>query len=362
MKRILLLMLAVLMLLTACGDKKKTTKATEPATEPSVTTPSETEPTQPAEPLVYRNPLNGEVLESPWTGRATAVVINNLKAALPHYGTSEADFLYELETESGITRMLAVFDNIADAGRIGPIRSCRTFFNNIAQSYDAVIVHCGGSVRGRNAGYEDSESKIADWEHLDATYHGNKYFFRDNDRFKSQGYAWEHCLFSNGEKLFAGLEKLEIAAATERSTEFGLLFDEDVKLSGATANSVTVTFKDGKTTSFTYDAENNFYKTSQYGKEYIDKNSGAVVIFRNVMVLYTNQWKRHDGEYSRSYYDLIGEGEGHLAIDGKIVAIKWSRESLESNFVYTLADGSPVTLGVGHTYVGITSNENTIYE
>lgn len=359
MKRIVLLWLAALMVfsLVACGKTQvdtPTTQPTEPTTEPT------TQPTEPE--ILYRNPLNGEPLDEPYAGRPTAVVINNLRDALPHYGTADADFLFELETESDITRMLAVYDDVSPIGQIGPVRSDRTFFNNIACSFDAAIVHCGGSVRGRNGGYEDSSAKVPNWAHLDATYYEGSYFYRDNDRYKNQGYNWEHCLFTNGEMIKAGLDKLEISAATDRSTDFGLQYDEEPGLSGAAATQVTVVFNGGKTTSFTYDAENKCYNTAQYGTDYIDANSGEIVTFRNVMVLYTDQWKRSDGEYPRSYYTLFGEGEGLLAIDGKIVAIKWSREALDTNFVFTLADGTPVTLGVGSTYVAFTPNTETEYE
>lgn len=355
MKRIALLLLVLVLLLSACSLKKETpAKPAAPVQDSTVTdTDNQQQEDQPA-PVVYRNPLNGEVVSEPWTGRATAVVINNLRDALPHYGTSQADFLYEFETESGITRMLAIYNDVSTMGQIGPVRSDRTFFNSIAVSYDAVIAHCGGSVRGRNAGYEDSSNKIENWAHLDATYYEGVYFYRDNDRYQNQGYNWEHCLFTDGTKLQKGLEKLGIAAPTDRSSDFGLTFQEDVTLNGAVANTVTITFQDGKTTTFTYDAEAGVYNTSQYGSEYRDANNGEIVKFRNVMILYSEQWKRSDGEYPRSYYNLIGEGEGLLAIDGKVVKIKWARESLYSPYTYTLLDGTPITLGTGHTYVGFT--------
>ena len=50
-----------------------------------------------------------------------------------------------------------------------------------------------------------------------------------------------------------------------------------------------------------------------------------------------------------------------MAIDGQIVPIKWRHDDLNSSFVFTLEDGTPVTLGVGHTYVAITSNTETQY-
>ena len=55
----------------------------------------------------------------------------------------------------------------------------------------------------------------------------------------------------------------------------------------------------------------------------------------------------------RTYYDLIGSGTGYYACDGKMVPIKWERPTLRDSFSYTLEDGTPVTLGVGTSYVAI---------
>jgi hypothetical protein len=50
---------------------------------------------------------------------------------------------------------------------------------------------------------------------------------------------------------------------------------------------------------------------------------------------------------------LIGEGEGFYACNGQIVPIKWSRDSVNDPFTYTLTDGTPLVMGVGKTYVAV---------
>lgn len=347
MKRLLPLLLVLCLLLCACGagDTAPSTDATELATQ-AATEPS-TEPTEP--PVLYRNPLNGAPLDEPFAGRIVAVVINNLRDALPHHGVADADFIYELETEGGITRCLAIYSDLEGVGSVGPVRSARTFFNNIALSYEAPIVHCGGSIRGRNA-YADSDGgQISNWEHLDQTYNGS-YFFRDQVRYSS-GYNWEHTLFTTGEDLIEAMNDKGYADTKQR--DFGLQFDEEVKLDSTIAQSVVIAFRGDKTTTFIYDEATGLYKAEQYGKPYVDGNTGNQMTFKNVMVLYTSQWFRKDDTYSRSYYELSGEGEGYLAVNGEIVKIKWSRGDMGSPFAYTLEDGTPLTLGVGTTYVAI---------
>lgn len=360
MKRLIPLLLALSLLLCACGKPaEETTAATTEATT-EATTKATTEATTEATtaPVTIRHPLTGEALDAPFTGRATAIAINNLVDALPQYGVSQADMLYEIETEGGITRMLAIFSDFTDVGSIGPVRSNRSFFNNVAVSYDAPVIHCGGSPGGLNGWYDSSGDVISNWEHINEQFNGS-YFFRDKNRL-SQGYAMEHTLFTNGELIPKGLEAKGYNKTYEEGTDYGLTFDEEVDLAGDAANTVTVTFRGGKTSSMTYDEASGLYQMSQYGSAYNDAGNGQRMSFRNVLVLYAEQWQINDGQYYRSYYDLIGSGKGHLAIGGKIVPINWERPTLRDHFSYTLEDGTPVTLGVGHSYVGIVADSRTV--
>ena len=90
MKRMIPMMLILALLLTGCASQpaEETTVATTAPTEAT------TEPTTvPTEPPVYRNPLNGEILDAPFDGRIYASTISNIRAALPHVSVTKADIL-----------------------------------------------------------------------------------------------------------------------------------------------------------------------------------------------------------------------------------------------------------------------------
>ena len=62
-----------------------------------------------------------------------------------------------------------------------------------------------------------------------------------------------------------------------------------------------------------------------------------------------------------SFYDLHTEGTGYYATGGEIVPIRWSRGTyVYDPFVFTLEDGTPITLEVGHTFAAVVSPSGSI--
>ena len=112
-KRAWALALAFLLVLTGCGKKKEPVPDPGPPAveEPIVTPEPEAEP----EPVVPAgmNPLTGLPMEPEYErNRPVAVMLNNLKKAQPQLGNAQADIIYEVPAEGGITRMLAVYQTL----------------------------------------------------------------------------------------------------------------------------------------------------------------------------------------------------------------------------------------------------------
>ena len=93
------------------------TVETEPpaeSAEPSASaapspTPSPTPEPTPT-PLPYTNPLSGEPMEEDISeSRPYAIMINNIQQALPQCGVSQAEIVYEIPAEGGVTRRLPIF-------------------------------------------------------------------------------------------------------------------------------------------------------------------------------------------------------------------------------------------------------------
>ena len=71
--------------------------------------------------------------------RPVAVMINNIEAALPQYGISEADLLFELPVEGGVTRLMALYGDYTAVPQVCSVRSCRYYFPILAAGYDAPL-------------------------------------------------------------------------------------------------------------------------------------------------------------------------------------------------------------------------------
>lgn len=357
MKRVLPVLLALCLFLSACGGNPG--EATEPSTEPStepiqstaepVQTTAPTEPEETTEPtiaqiMVDQNPLTGEPSETLWTARPFAITLNNVNAALPHHGISQADIIYECLVEGGVTRCLAIFGDISEVEKYGSVRSARICFVDLVRAYDAIFAHAGS-----NSLAGDYINNIG-WDHLDAiTGPASAYFYRDSARLSS-GYALEHTLFTSGANVIQFAKEKGFALNREEGIDYGLIFAEDGTPDGETANKVVFHFRNGgKTTTMTYNSETGLYEGYEYGKDIIDGNTDEIVGFKNVLGIFSET----HSEGVLTMMKLTGSGEGYFACGGKIVPILWSREGDDDPFTYTLTDGTPLTLGIGTSYIAI---------
>ncbi|MBP5749608.1 MAG: DUF3048 domain-containing protein, partial [Firmicutes bacterium] len=172
----------------------------EEGTQTAEVLPVIVEPAKP-KPVYYTNPLSGERTVSDLSSlRPYAVMINNKREALPQLGVSQADIIYEVCAEGGITRMEALFQTMEGIGNLGSIRSIRPYYIELATGYDAIIIHAGGS---EEAYYDLSAWKLT---HFDGVRGGRdaSIFWRDAWRMANRGY--EHSMLTSGENVLKFVE------------------------------------------------------------------------------------------------------------------------------------------------------------
>ena len=356
-KKALAILLAAWMLLALAGCGKTDP---EPVSKPEEKTdlvpppPPEPEP----EPYVPEgvNRLTGLPMEPEYENlRPAAVMLNNLKAAQPQLGVSQADVIYEVPVEGGITRMLALYQTVEGIKTMGSVRSARPYFVELALGHDAIYIHAGGS--------QEAYSNLRSWkvDHMDGVRGGSdaQIFWRDPERRKNNGY--EHSLITSGEKILEYLDQGKIPVEHSGDWNYLQAFTEDgTPEAGETAEHIKVRFSAYKTGTFDYDAGTGKYLVGQYGKEHVDGATGDQVSATNVLVLKTSVSVLDD--VGRLRVKTTGEGEGLFFCGGKTVPIRWSRKDRNSAFAYTLEDGSSLALGQGNSYVCILSPKNSTVE
>lgn len=324
----------------------------EPEPEPDPEPEPEPEPVLP-----YVNPLTGEGCETDiGANRPIAIMLNNHKKAQPQAGVSQADIIYELVAEGGITRMMGVFQSAEGVGEIGTVRSARDYYVSLAYGHDAIFLHAGGSPQAYDA--------IQDWgvtalDCVNGPYEGTL-FWRDKDRRANAGL--EHSVLTSGDTIQKLLPTYKrVTLAHKSGYENGLVFMEEGKTAkGVKAETISVRFSGYKTGVFRYDADTGLYNIEQFGKAYTDANTGEQVAVKNVLVLFTEVENIKGDDKGRQTIQVVGSGNGQFFCDGVGQAITWSKKSNSAPLTYTTSDGQPLELGIGHTYINIVDSTSPV--
>lgn len=333
--------LALLMLLCAgCGQKVDNESSTPVDTQVSDITSSEEEP------VYYTNPLTGVVELDAGVAdrRPVAIMINNIaKAQGVQTGLCDADIVYETEVEGGITRLMAVYQDVSKVERIGTIRSARYAYIDLAMGHNAIYIHCG-----QDPNY--AKPHLKDVNHIDISE-------QNYGKRISNGLSSEHTMYTYGNTLWKGLtSKFKTENKGADMWQSFAAEDETVTLAGGVANAVTVPFSNSYKTRFTYDGATGLYTRSFNGTVRTDYLSGETVKFKNVVVLLTSITDYPDGAHRK--ISLSG-GDGYYITNGGYTPIKWSKGNASSSLKFTNTDGTALNMSAGNTWVCIASSSKS---
>lgn len=274
--------------------------------------------------------------------RPVAVMIDNEKPARPQLGLESADIVYEIIVEGGATRFMALFKE-HNLEKIGPVRSARHYFLDYAMEHDAIYCHAGWSPQASRDIKKFGVNNINGILGSDG-----QIYWRD----RTYDNTWHN--------LYTGLDKLyDMAVDTKKyngTTEVKspLYYKNDTDLQSEKAlNKITLPYSDMYSVSYEYDAENKVYKRFVDGKEHMSQ-TGECLSAKNIIVYRVMNYTLNDGE-NKGRQDLknIGSGEGYYITNGKVIDIKWHKESRTAKTVYTTADGVELMLNPGNTFIQI---------
>lgn len=323
-----------------CGGNKEEETTTVPTTQPT------TQPTTSAYLSGNINPLTGELNydKALLKNRPVLVSVENHKDARPQWGITNADIVWEMEAEGGITRMLLMF---ADASRlpdqVGPTRSARHYFVELVEGFDAIFVHFGGSPQAYSA------IRNHGTDNIDGMYDGSA-FSRDTSRNVSS----EHRAYTTKERVVNAIENKEIRTEIEKEYRNPFKFNSVTKkLPDGKCSEMVVDFSSYAKYTYTYNAEDNLYYSSLNGIAFNDSN-GNQQNFTNLIICYVDKSSLGDSK-GRISLDL-SEGHGVYVSNGTYQNIKWEKGDYSDMMKFYDADGKELSLNSGRSYIALVSS------
>ena len=304
-----------------------------------------------------QDPLNGvlytEADSKPFINvRPLAVMINNYIDARPQSGLINADLVYEVIAEGGITRFLAFFLSKTPE-KIGPIRSAREYYLVLVKELgDAVFMHIGWSPQALEA--------IETWP-VRSLGRGGGQFWRDT----SLNVATEHTAYSNGTVL----RKISDNLGWSGKKDFDVWQFKNDKEGYNTAqavNNISIDFwnKGDYSAIWKYDQKTNGYlRFTGYDSSLVpiphkDRESGKQIWAKNVIVQFAVETKVNGDEKGRLIYDLIGSGDGLVFIDGKVNKVTWSKALRDGRTKFYNGSGEEFKFNRGMVWISIVPDRN----
>lgn len=335
------LMSAVLALtaFSACGGETQ-------EAAPTTTVPATEAAAPPA------NPLTGEPIRQEAVGlRPVAVMVENSPKARPQWGLSTPDIVIEGVVEGGITRMMWLYADTADIPeKVGPTRSARHDYVELAEGFDAVYVHFGGS------GYAYDRIEKDNVDDIDGITDGS-YFARD----KSRNVSTEHTAYTTGTKLAAAIADKGFRTTLKSGYASPFAFSAEKRtLPGGACTSVYAEFSGSYTHTFRYNADDGLYYNYMNKSEMKDAN-GKTMAVSNVLILYTDVSAVSGSSSGHRDWDLTG-GSGVYVSNGTYQNIRWSKGSASNASAplkLTDESGNTLELNTGKSWIGFVPADNS---
>lgn len=302
--------------------------------------------------------LTGLPLDEEYINRRPyAVVINNIRRAMPHSGIIYADIVYEVLAEGDVTRLIAIFQSYLPM-RIGPVRSARDYFVDFAFNHDSILVFHGGS----EGGYRRIRSLAIN--NMDGMALEGSVFYRHRQypywSFNTGQRPMEHSSYTGRERIAAHMATAGFRDYMNEYYGYGFVFGNvpyDVESLGEVGR-VSVPFSTTYTRIFAFEPEYNHYLVSNPQGPVRDAETAEQMIVSNVLIQLTSMTVID--AVGRRNVTTVGEGRGYLVRDGEHFPVRWVKDGHTSPTRWYFESGEPVVLTPGRTWVCIFQSSGTV--
>ncbi|WP_026701522.1 DUF3048 domain-containing protein [Salibacterium aidingense] len=286
-------------------------------------------------------PLTGEGTDEVSPYRPVAVMINNHPKARPQTGINKADIVYEVLTEGDMTRFLAVYQS-EQPEELGPVRSARDYFIDLAAGYDSLFVAHGWSPEAKQM----LQSGAAPY--LNGLFHDGTLFQRSSER------QAPHNSYITFEDALQGLSSK--GYEMEQDVSPNHFKEEGYSDSTASeAEDVSIWYRDKYVVKFSYDEEEEQYERSSDNTAAIDTATDEQTAVKNIFIVEAPH--RVIDDKGRREIDLSSGGEGLLLQNGKALTVQWKKEE---GRILPVKDGQDIPFAPGKTWINVIPSSSGI--
>jgi hypothetical protein len=329
----------VLSSLVACnGDGEPPAAASTPT---AVTTPTPPPPPPPP-PVLW--PLTGLESGSVPAHPALAVKIENSIDARPQTGLNAADVVWEEVVEGGITRFVAVYHSTLPA-EIGPVRSVRPMDPAIAAPLHGLFAFSGGQP-GYVGAVAAAGLQVLSMEA------GSDGYYRIDSR------SAPHNVYASPMTLIGQADSAHQAAPAEQFAFAAAGSQPSVVTAGTPATTLGLTLSGVGRPQWTWSAPDARWMRAEGTTPAVEAD-GSPVRAVNVVVLRVDVIATAGRDPAGNAVPetlLEGRGEALVADGGRTMPATWVKNGVADPLVLLGADGNPVRLTPGNTWVELVPN------
>jgi len=295
-------------------------------------------PEEPSEPMA-ECPLCGRLVpETEFYDVPLAVMIDNHPKARPQSGLEDACLVYEAMVEGGLTRLMPVYLH-GDVEQIGPVRSARHYFVDLAAELGAAYAHVGGSPQAKEA-----VRKLPGVMSLDDM-RGAGAFWRVDFR------NMPHNLYTSTQALIRAAEERGWTSDAELPGPlFGYVGSLEPRGEPAEVVRVRLPGYVSCVVEYEYEPVLDRYLRFVDGEPH-EEASGGQLSTVNVVIRYVETRHIEGDQEGRLDMDLTGEGEALVFCRGVARRVRWSRPGRGTCATYVDESGMPVLLAPGPTWI-----------
>ncbi len=333
----------------ACARNRSQSQPPASAPPPPVAETPEPSPPPPEEPEGTPSPFSGlRFAEAALARRPLLFVVDNHPSARPQSGLQQAELVYEVLAEGGITRLLALYLG-PDVEEIGPIRSIRHYFLDLAVAHDAILVYVGQSPQSQA---ELAELRVA----------GLNEFSNGTAFWRSTSRPMPHNLYTSTDLVRQaarrrGLERSAGAPPGPFSFEprFGDPGQAGPPAGAEATRGLTVHYPGyvKHRVGYRYDPETEEYVRSVADRPHLDARTRQALRVKTILLQVVPTRAIPGDPEGRLDVQFTGKGGLVVVTHGARWEGSWRRADRTAAFDYLDADGRPLVLPPGPVWVQV---------